>query len=345
MLNPFASDAYSVAALTLAINKFPVQYGLLNQLGIFPEEGVRQRTVLIEQRNNVLTLLPTRPVGSPGTLGNIGKREVRSFVIPQIPHDDAVLPEEVQGIRAFGSENETDTVAALMARKLQTMKNRHDITLEHLRAGALQGTIKDADGSTIYNLFTEFGITQTVEDFAFGTATTDVAGRIRAVKRDIEKALQGEVSTGVLFLCSDAWYDAFVKHDSVKDAFKYYQVNGQNLAGDYRGFDAAGLRIGNPFSFGEAVFINYSGFAKDTAGNTRYFIPQNEAIAFPLGTQQTFRTYFAPADFNETANTIGLPLYAKQEERKFQRGWDIHTQSNPLPLCARPEVLIRVTKS
>ncbi len=232
-----------------------------------------------------------------------------------------------------------------MARKLQTMKNRHDITLEHLRAGALQGTIKDADGSTIYNLFTEFGITQTVEDFAFGTATTDVAGRIRAVKRDIEKALQGEVSTGVLFLCSDAWYDAFVKHDTVKDAFKYYQVNGQNLAGDYRGFDAAGLRIGNPFSFGEAVFINYSGFAKDAAGNTRYFIPQNEAIAFPLGTQQTFRTYFAPADFNETANTIGLPVYAKQEERKFQRGWDIHTQSNPLPLCARPEVLIRVTKS
>ncbi len=82
-----------------------------------------------------------------------------------------------------------------------------------------------------------------------------------------------------------------------------------------------------------------------SVGNTRYFIPQNEAIAFPLGTQQTFRTYFAPADFNETANTIGLPVYAKQEERKFQRGWDIHTQSNPLPLCARPEVLIRVTKS
>ncbi len=42
---------------------------------------------------------------------------------------------------------------------------------------------------------------------------------------------------------------------------------------------------------------------------------------------------------------MGLPVYAKQEERKFQSGWDIHTQSKPLPLCARPEVLIRVTKS
>ena len=27
----------------------------------------------------------------------------------------------------------------------------------------------------------------------------------------------------------------------------------------------------------------------------------------------------APADFNETVNTIGQPLYAKQEPRKFDR--------------------------
>jgi hypothetical protein len=40
-----------------------------------------------------------------------------------------------------------------------------------------------------------------------------------------------------------------------------------------------------------------------------------------------------------------LPLYAKQEPRKFGRGTDLHTQSNPLPICLRPEVLVKGTKA
>ena len=72
---------------------------------------------------------------------------MRSFVIPHIPHDDVVLPEEVQGIRAFGSENELEALANLIAKKLQTMRNKHAITLEHLRMGALKGMILDADGT------------------------------------------------------------------------------------------------------------------------------------------------------------------------------------------------------
>ena len=70
-----------------------------------------------------------------------------------------------------------------------------------------------------------------------------------------------------------------------------------------------------------------------------------EAHAFPLGTVDTFGTYFAPADFNETANTLGQALYAKQEPRKFDRGTDLHTQSNPLPMCHRPGVLVKLTVS
>ncbi len=83
----------------------------------------------------------------------------------------------------------------------------------------------------------------------------------------------------------------------------------------------------------------------DAAGNARKFVADDEAHFFPLGTAMTFRTHFAPADFNETANTLGLPLYAKQEPRKFGRGTDLHTQSNPLPVCLRPEVLVKGTKA
>jgi hypothetical protein len=95
---------------------------------------------------------------------------VRSFVIPHIPHDDVVLPEEVQGIRAFGSETEMDALANLMAQKLQTMRAKHAITLEHLRMGALKGVILDADGSTLYDLYQEFEITPKVVNFALTTS-------------------------------------------------------------------------------------------------------------------------------------------------------------------------------
>ena len=58
-----------------------------------------------------------------------------------------------------------------------------------------------------------------------------------------------------------------------------------------------------------------------------------------------FRTWFAPADFVETVNTIGLPRYAKQRVMDFDKGVQIHTQSNPLPICLKPRAVIRCKMS
>ncbi|GAG30478.1 unnamed protein product, partial [marine sediment metagenome] len=66
---------------------------------------------------------------------------------------------------------------------------------------------------------------------------------------------------------------------------------------------------------------------------------------FPEGTMGTFATVFSPADFNETANTLGKPIYAKLKPRDYERGYDIHTQSNPLPICYRPATLVEVITS
>ena len=99
------------------------------------------------------------------------------------------------------------------------------------------------------------------------------------------------------------------------------------------------------FTYGGITFEEYRGQASDANGTVRKFIAPGEAHAFPLGTVDTFATYFAPADFNETVNTLGLPLYAKQDARKFERGTDLHTQSNPLPMCHRPRVLVKLTSA
>ena len=64
-----------------------------------------------------------------------------------------------------------------------------------------------------------------------------------------------------------------------------------------------------------------------------------KAYFFAVG---LFRQNNAPADFVETANTIGLPRYAKQAvDLQFARWVMLHVQSNPLPICTRPRVLIK----
>jgi hypothetical protein len=273
-------------------------------------------------------------------VGERGKRNLRSFVIPHIPHDDVVLPEEVQGLRAFGSETEMEAIGGVMARHLETMRNKHAITLEHLRMGALKGMILDADGSPLVDLFDEFDITAQSVPFEFTTAADNgqLKGACLQLLGLMEDGLAGEFSTGIHVLCSPEFFRALTTHKEVKTAYQNWQ-QGAVLINDMRsGFNYSGVTFEE--YRGQASYVKSDG----TLG-TRRFIAAGEAHAFPLGTVDTFATYFAPADFNETVNTIGQPLYAKQEPRKFDRGTDLHTQSNPLPMCHRPGVLIKLTST
>lgn len=339
ILDPFVGDGFTMAHLTEGINVLPNLFGRVNEMNLMPGEGIAQRTVIVERREGVLNLLPTKTLGSPGTTGKTGKAKLINFNVPHIPHDDAVLPEEVQGIRVFGSADATAGTAAVVAGKLQTMRNKHAITLEHLRMGALKGIILDADASILFNLYTEFNIVQKTVDFLLGTPGTKVAEKIREVLRHVELNLKGEIMSGVRALVSPTFFDKLISHAKVEAAYSQYTSAQEPLRRDVRrGFFHAGM-----------MFEEYIGSAtelqEDGTGTERKFIADDEGHAFPEGTVTTFKTYFAPGDFNETANTLGLELYAKLEPRKFGRGWDVHTQSNPLPLCKRPEILVKIFSS
>ncbi len=65
MTNPFSNDAFGAIALTAAINILPNRYGKLEEINLMPARPVRLRQIAIEERNGVLSLLPTALVGSP----------------------------------------------------------------------------------------------------------------------------------------------------------------------------------------------------------------------------------------------------------------------------------------
>lgn len=340
VLDIFGNALFGVTSLTEAINVVPNNYGRLNQLGLFRSEPIPTTTVAVQFANGTLNLLPTRQRGGPPSLGMPEKRSARQFGAFHIPHDDMVLADDVQNIIArTADDGATDAVAAMVNRKLEVMRRKHGITLEHLRMGALRGTILDSDGSTLLNLYTEFGVSQNSVDFVLGTTTTDVRAKTLSVVGYAEDNLMGETMTGLRVFCSPEFWVKFISHPSVVDTFKAYDGNQNPLRAD--------LRSG--FTYMGAVWEEYRGAAsylqEDGTYGSRRFVPAGEAIAFPEGTTDMFTTYFAPADFIDTVNTMGDEIYARQEVQNMNRNVKIHTQSNPLPLNKRPNLVQRIFSS
>jgi len=342
MLNPFTGTGFDMAAMTAAINKLPNLYNRLESVFGAPN-GITTTSVQVEQLNGTLNIVRSRPRGAAADKPTMDKRALRIFAIPHIPLEDVLLPEDYQNVRAFGSESAMETQSSILARKVQKMKNSLDQSLEFLRAGALKSIILDADGSTLYNLRTEFAIagpvvvptvgSYMVLDFVLDNDGTIVRDKCLNVKRHIEKNLRGESMSGLRALCSSTFYDALTHHPEVEKAYQFYMLNGQNLAGDYRsGFQFAGI-----------TFEEYNASWTDKDGNARVAITADHAIVFPEGTGNTFEQVAAPGNFLETANTVGLPYYARQEPKKFNAGLDIWAESNVLPICKRPEVLVDIT--
>lgn len=341
----FNNRAFSALELTNAINVMPNAYNRIEELGVFNNEPVATTQVAVQFMNGVLNLLPTRERLAPPTYGLPEKRNVRSFVIPHIPHEDFVFAAEVQNILAVSggnlNPNALENVQDLVNRKLARMQAKHAITWEHMRAGAIKGQLLDSDGSTIYNWFTEFGVTEQVINFNFTNATPiSVQNVIRSLTRYLEDNLLGETMTGVRVLCSPEWFDALIKHPSVTTAYQYFAAQQNILREDVR----------RGFNFMGVVFEEYRGTAtqmnEDKTTTVRKFIPANEARAFPEGTMDTFSAYWGPADFIESVNAMGQQLYVKQAtDLEFQRWVKLHTQSNPLFVCKRPALLARLTMS
>ncbi|MFW9899917.1 MAG: major capsid protein [Candidatus Thorarchaeota archaeon] len=335
MLNPFGTDAFNLVSMVQAINKLPNLYGRVMQMGLFRTKSVSTRTVLIDHKDGVINILDNMPVGSPGLKNTKGTRRTQSLVIPHFPLDDTILASEYDGIRAFGQENVNETLASIMNDHLQTLKNKHDQTLEWLMMGALKGIVYDSDASTvIYNFHKEFLQNKKEVDFVLGTSTTNIKAKCKEVLRHIETHLQGERMTGVRVLCDKDFMDSLTNHAKVIEAYERWEAGTFLRQDDRKGFYFCGL-----------TFEEYEGTTFDKDGTVRKFLSSKDCIAFPEGTTNTFNCYYAPADFMETVNTLGLPYYAKQQARDFNRGIDIHTQSNPLPVVSRPELCVRVYSS
>lgn len=323
----FNDDAFSVVSLTKAIEDTPFVPGRVGQLGIFSEEGVSTTSISIEKVGSTVSLVPAASRGSSGRPMGNDKRQMIPFTATHLPQRASILADEVQNLRAFGSETEVETAQRLMNRKLAKMRRDLDTTIEYQRIGAIKGSILDSDGATeLLNLHTAFGTSVTSHSLVLGTAGTLVRNKVIEARRKMEAALGGLTYSGARVLCSASFFDALVGHSKVEAAFDRY-MNGEFLREDQRG----------GFYFAGVFWEEYRG----QVGATK-FIADGEAWMVPEGVPDLFVTNYAPADYMDTVNTLGHAYYAKQEPKDFGKGIDVETQSNPIHICTRPAVPVKL---
>ena len=337
MLDMFKSDPFSVINLSTFINNLKFVPGFIGSMGLFDDTPIAQTTVAIENDNDVLRLVPPTPRGGVGVTMDKARRAMLSVGVPHFEINDAVMAEEVQGLRAFGTQDATVPLMSYVGKRLQQASNSIEATFEYHMIGAVKGLITYADGSSL-NLFTLFNVTQETEiDFDLDNASP-ASGVLRkkcaSVSRLMAANLPGQPVTGVTALVGDAFFDDLIAHPEVRATY-LQTAEAKDLRGAYIN-NGGGLQSFGEFDFGGIHWINYRGFVGATS-----FINTDKAHFFPVGVPGLFRAFIAPADYVETVNTLGQRKYVKQYEMQNGKGVHMDTQSNILHLCTRPKSLIQ----
>lgn len=345
-MDPDFNFPYTAADLTEQINRIPNNYGLLRAMGLFSEEGAISTTVEIRIEDGLLVVLPARERGAPGTPASRESGKTLFFQIPHFPHRDLIKPADIQNLLVLaGRTKRPATLDDEVAKRLNNLRNNHAITLEYVRMGALKGVIKDGEGSEIYDLYEEFDIDQLDVDFVLGTAGTDVIAKCEEVTDHIISNLKGEVASGIEVQVEGLFFNKLIQHAKVEKYWLQTQAAG-TLANMER--NRLGGNWGRVFEFQNIMWReNKTSFPVKVDGEltNEKAIADSTGYAYPLGTMDTFKTWFAPADTMQTLNAPGDQVFVSSEVLDHGKGIDLWSESNPLALNKRPEIVVKVHSS
>lgn len=336
----FSDNAFSVESLTDAISKIdhvPGQAGALTFAGT--GEGIPTLKVILEYRDTAINLIPFSPRGAPAHQEKRDKAHAFNLAVPHVVIQETIGAAAVQDVRAFGS-TELASAQQVVSTQMAKMSARLDLTLEHMRLGALQGSVRDADGSEVVNLFDSFNVNEPAAA-VFTTGAGTLRAAVMEVKRRIEASAKILLPPGaqVTALCSPGFFDKFTGHADVTVAFANWEAAAANLAGDVR----------KGFTFGDVQWIEYRGtdsiYAEQPSSEEligQVGIVDGDCRFFLTGVPGLYTEKFAPADYWESVNNLGLPRYSKLAlDPVFGKYVQLEVQSNPLPICLRPETLVR----
>lgn len=340
-MDVFNTNAFRALELTTAMERIPYRPTLLQTLGIFEPKPVRTETIAIENRDGALSLVATTPRGAPLARRARDRRQIRDFRTVRVALGDTLNASELQNIRAFGTMTELEQLQEEVLGRLVKVRDDVLLTHENMRLGAVQGIVLDADGSTLFNWYDEFNITQATEiDFDLDNASP-ASGAVRrncnAVIRAMHRAAKGawiDGRTEVHALCGDAFWDDLTAHAEVRQTYLNWQAAADIRNGTISPFQA--------FRYGDITWHNYRG----TDDGSTVAVGTNTAKFFPVGAREVFQHAMSPGESFDFVNTPGLEFYSMVlPDTKRNAYVDLEVYSYPLMICSRPEMLQRARRT
>lgn len=333
-LDIFNDDAFSVQNLTATVNEQPYRPGQISSSGMFEEDSVNTTIISVENQKGQLSLVEPTERGGPGETTGDGSRGLVPFSVPHYERDDAVKADEVQGVRAFGSETEVEQVMDRVRSKTDRHLRDLDMTLEHQRAGAIKGIVVTKSGVVLENLYSRFGIAVP------GAVSLDLDNEAAKVDEILETDVAWSIEDSL-----DDYYTGF--HVWTGREFHLKVWNHKRIRETFLntvGADQLRQAIPDKYQIGKFTFERYRNGSRAKADNGGVgYIAENEGRVTPMGVSGLFISRFAPADYIETVNTPGLPRYAKVWVPQNGKKAEIEVQTNVISLCTRPGALRRLT--
>lgn len=321
-----SSEKFTTKSLTASINNAIVPKTRLAELKIFQERGIRTTSVDIEYKDGQIILVPEKERGADGTRMDDRDRNIYTFRAVHLPLEAGIMADDIQNTRAFGSEDELEDLDALISEKHEDHRLSLDATIEFHRFGALFGKIIGAKGTVIEDLYAKFGIPVNKNVYHDIDFTKPIKTQLLGVKRESETNQKGIKGKRYRGLCTPAFFDSLMEDESFVKAFERFN-NGAALRDDVR----SGV-------FWQGVYWEEC----DQQVQDAKFMKDGEAVVFPEDKPGLFLTRFAPANYNETVNTTGLPYYSKAEPKRMGKGVDIESQSNVINVCTSPLAVRRL---
>jgi hypothetical protein len=333
----FNNNAFSSIALTAAIQRQPYVPQLLGSMpGLFTSNPIRTRGFFVERQSTGLRLIPASADGAPPAQLDGTGRDLVALRTSRLAKGFTLYAHELDGIRAFGSETELMQVQREYMTRAGRVQTDMELTHEHMRLGALQGLVLDADGTTVLydysDVFNE-AIPAAIS-YELDVTDTDVLKIEKDLARSMWRSGQGNLAgASIHALAGDEFYDALVSHPSLQ---KFYlnQVAAQAQAN----------REGQVFdSFRSPSGITYHNY-RGTDDMSTVAVPATEAKFFPVGARDVFSVAWSPLESMDFVNTPGQPTYMlniTDEKRNFWAQGELY--SYPAYVCQQPGVLRRAT--
>ncbi|WP_049875950.1 major capsid protein, partial [Vibrio parahaemolyticus] len=230
MQQALESEKFTLRELTAAINNVTVPKTRLAELKLFEEKGISTTSVDIEYKDGQIQLVQDVPRGDDGEPLDDPDRKVVTFKALHLPVPASIFADEIQNSRAFGEEDELESLQDVIDEKAEIVRQSIDITIEYFRFGAIFGKVYNKKGVVVLDLFKVFELKETDGENTIDF-NADLPTQMLQVKRDSEKHIKGAKPKGYRVFCRPEFFDEMLKNESFYKAFDRYN-NGEALRED-----------------------------------------------------------------------------------------------------------------